>query len=116
MTDERYYAYIGQITNAFTPDTPIDSKELFAGRKSQVEKLISTISQKGAHAVLFGERGVGKTSLANSISDFLVFAGIFNSLRARVNCANGMSFEEIWRHIFKQFVFTQHDGETMTLD
>jgi histone H3/H4 len=27
-----------------------------------------------------------------------------------------MSFEGIWRHIFKQFVFTQHDGETLTLD
>src|SRR5580698_5647830 len=116
MNDEQYYRYFAQINGAFTPDTPIDGKDLFAGRKSQVGKLIGTIYQAGAHAVLFGERGVGKTSLANSIFDFLVFTGEFNYSRGRVNCAERMSFEELWRSIFKQFVFTGPNDESMTLD
>jgi Cdc6-like AAA superfamily ATPase len=116
MTDDEYYMSIAKVSGAFTPDAPIDSKELFAGRISQVEKLLSTITQKGSHAVLFGDRGVGKTSLANSISDFLVVAGIFNSSRARVNCAAKMTFEGIWRHIFKQLTFESPEGQILTLD
>ncbi len=81
-----------------------------------MDKVIGTIFQKGAHAVLFGERGVGKTSLTNTIFDFLAFATENSYLRARLNCADGMSFYDMWRSIFKQLVFTQPNGETTTLD
>lgn len=118
MDEQTRYRYIGQINGAFTPNTPIDARSLFAGRKKQVEKLISAIFQKGSHAVLFGERGVGKTSLARTIFDFLVLA--FNEAsgyhRAMLNSAEGMSFEDIWRTIFKQLTFEQNDGTTTTLD
>jgi Cdc6-like AAA superfamily ATPase len=114
-TDQQY-RYLAQINLAFTPDAPIDSRELFAGRKAQVSKVINTIFQKGAHAVLFGERGVGKTSLANTIFDFLVFTGDHDYSRVRVNCAKDMSFADLWRAAFRQLTFTQHDGGTLTLD
>jgi hypothetical protein len=116
MEDERKYRYIAEINLAFTPGSPIDSRDLFAGRKKQREKLMNTIFQKGEHAILFGERGVGKTSLANILFDFLVVIGKFNYQRARVNCAEGMDFDAIWRTAFKQLTFEQHDGETITLD
>ena len=107
---------IGRISSHFTPGSPIDSKELFAGRKRQREKLLSTIVQKGEHAILYGERGVGKTSLANTLFDFLVFMGKYKYYRAKVNCAENMSFEDLWRSIFKQLVFTNEDGSTFTVD
>jgi len=118
MTEQSKYRLIGQINRAFTPNTPIDSRSLFSGRTEQVEKLISAIFQKGSHAVLFGERGVGKSSLARTIFDFLVMAfddasGYYHAL---VNCAEGMSFEDIWRTIFKQLTFEQTDGIPATLD
>jgi hypothetical protein len=116
IAERRRFRLLAKISLAFTPGTPINSRDLFAGRRKQVEKLISTIFQPGAHAILFGERGVGKTSLANTLFDFLVFMGQSDYSRAKLNCASGMSFEEIWRCIFKQFTFTQHDGETATLD
>jgi Cdc6-like AAA superfamily ATPase len=116
MDEQEYYQFLAQVTTAFTPDAPIDSRDLFAGRKPQREKVMTTIFQKGAHAVLYGERGVGKTSLANILFDILVFMGKFNFVRARVNCADGMSFDAIWQSIFRQMTFTQSDGQTLTLD
>ncbi len=116
MTDERKYMCMAEINQAFTPGSPIDSRDLFAGRKRQREKLISTVFQKGEHAILFGERGVGKTSLANVLFDYLVIMGKFNYQRAKVNCSEGMDFDSIWRSIFKQLTFEQDDGSTVTLD
>src|SRR5438132_13610236 len=69
MDHQTRYRYIGQINTSFTPGAPIDSRELFAGREKQVDRVISIIFQKGSHPVLFGERGVGKTSLTNTIFD-----------------------------------------------
>ena len=116
MNDARRFVFIARISQAFTPGSPIDSKELFAGRRRQREKLLSTIFQKGEHAILYGERGVGKTSLANTLFDFLVIMGQFKYYRAKVNCSSDMSFEDIWRSIFRQLVFTGEDGTTTTVD
>jgi len=116
MNDDRKYKLIALISQSFTPGSPIDSRDLFAGRKRQREKLLSTIFQKGEHAILYGERGVGKTSLANTLFDFLVVMGKFKYFRAKVNCSGHMSFEEIWRSIFKQLVFTDEEGFTSTVD
>ncbi|MDE2242032.1 MAG: hypothetical protein KGK01_06175, partial [Bradyrhizobium sp.] len=42
---------------------PIDEEDLFAGRSSEVHRIIETVFSKSKHVVLFGEKGVGKTSL-----------------------------------------------------
>jgi hypothetical protein len=105
-----------KINAAFTPGAPIDSKDLFAGRIAQVQKVLNVVFQKGTHAVLFGERGVGKTSLANIIFDFLVYSGMSTYSRARTNCNETGTFDEIWRFLFRQLTFEQPDGITITLD
>jgi hypothetical protein len=118
MQEQTKYRLMGQINSALTPNRPIDSRSLFAGRKKEVEKLISATFQRGSHAVLFGERGVGKTSLARTIFDFLVLAfdDASGYRHALLNSAEAMTFEDIWRAIFKQLTFEQEDGTTTTLD
>jgi DNA polymerase III gamma/tau subunit len=59
----------GRGGEVFTPSAPIDNQALFAGRVNQLNRIIGAVSQRGQHAILFGERGVGKTSLANVLSD-----------------------------------------------
>src|SRR5271155_6097056 len=44
---------------------PIDEEDLFAGRLAEVNKILETVLSRSKHVVLFGERGVGKTSLSN---------------------------------------------------
>ena len=36
-----------------------------------MRRLIDAANQSGQRAIVYGERGVGKTSLANVLSDFL---------------------------------------------
>ena len=53
------------VRTVFTPHRPVQSVELFFGRQDEVQKLIATINTPGQHVLLFGDRGVGKSSLAN---------------------------------------------------
>src|ERR1700722_19841264 len=57
------------ITEAFSPHSPIDAEELFAGRIDILNDIIDAVFQKGCHAIIYGERGVGKTSFANILRD-----------------------------------------------
>jgi Cdc6-like AAA superfamily ATPase len=54
--------------------------------------------------ILFGERGVGKTSLANTIYDLLYSALAENDVRfARFNCYGSVQFSDLWRGILREF-------------
>jgi AAA domain-containing protein len=55
----------------FTPYAPITTPEFFIGRLAQIEQLVNQLRSPGRHAALFGDRGVGKTSLASVIPFFL---------------------------------------------
>jgi hypothetical protein len=114
MTEEQRLRLVAQVSGAFTPGSPIKAHDLFAGRTREVEKVLGTVFQPGQHAVLYGERGVGKTSLANTLFDFLVLMGRYNYQRARVNSAAGMNFEQIWKAVFKQLK-AKVDGEDIGL-
>jgi predicted ATP-dependent serine protease len=54
----------------FTASAPIDNQASFAGRVNQLNRIIGAVSQHGQQAVLFGERGVGKTSLMIELDQF----------------------------------------------
>lgn len=115
MDTVRKYLYFKKINEAFTPEAPINHRDLFAGRQRERDKVINTIFQRGAHVILFGERGVGKTSLANTIFDFLVMLGGTDFSMARVTCSQKMDFEEIWRIALRQLAIDL-DGQNTTLD
>ncbi|TWT45500.1 KAP family P-loop domain protein [Phycisphaerae bacterium RAS1] len=55
----------------FQPRTPISTRELFAGRWNQLQAVADAVGEIGLHVVIYGERGVGKTSLANVIRPVL---------------------------------------------
>ena len=61
-----------RVREVFTPHTPIHSLDLFFGRIVEVRSLIEHLNTPGQHALLFGDRGVGKSSLANIASDLLL--------------------------------------------
>lgn len=58
------------------------------------------MTTKGQHAVLYGERGVGKTSLV-SILGFLQFYKE-PLVTVRTNCGSGDSLSTLWRRAFEQ--------------
>ena len=61
-----------------------------------------SVSQLGLHTVLFGERGVGKTSLVNVLPEFLRNAGIQNLIVSKVNCDSTDNFSSIWSKALRE--------------
>lgn len=84
----------------FTPSSPVDEQSLFAGRTSQLRKILDAINQKGQHGIIYGERGVGKTSMANVLSSYLSPAAFV--LSPRINCDSTDSFETVFKKIFDE--------------
>ncbi|TMK68854.1 MAG: ATP-binding protein [Actinobacteria bacterium] len=82
------------VGEAFRPAAPIDRRSLFSGRSEQISELFSIAAQPGQHAVIFGERGVGKTSLAAVTAEMLKSA---NMLVARATCDVSDDFGSVWR-------------------
>ena len=91
-----------EAATVFQPRTPIDAREFFAGRFNHITSLVDAVVQKGLHVVIYGERGVGKTSLANIVRHVISF---FNKKRVivKTNASTTDSFETIWRKLFREF-------------
>jgi tRNA A37 threonylcarbamoyladenosine biosynthesis protein TsaE len=90
---------VGQV---FRPAAPVDDLELFAGREQQRSEVVGAVAQIGYHVGLYGERGVGKTSLAR------VLASIFDDLNldgfrsVMVNCYTESTFASLWADVFRR--------------
>ncbi len=94
-----------RVRTLFTPAAPIGEAELFAGRRTQIQRLFNAIAETGRHAVLFGERGVGKTSLANVFHE-LVSTGEDNPLLPIKKQAGPRdTFTALWRKVFRDMNF-----------
>ena len=101
----------------FTPAAPIDSMTLFRGRSAQVQMLLETVNQVGQHAIIYGERGVGKTSLASVLYEIVSKAVLSRFIFAHVNCDVEDTFASLWRKVFRELhvndrgqVTTGHHG------
>jgi Cdc6-like AAA superfamily ATPase len=81
------------IGEVFRPAAPIDRRSLFSGRAEQIAELFAIVGQPGQHAVIYGERGVGKTSLAAVTTEMLRSA---NMLVARATCDVSDDFATVW--------------------
>ncbi|MGH7987493.1 MAG: AAA family ATPase [Candidatus Binataceae bacterium] len=85
-----------EIGTVFSPGAPIDEGDLFAGRVYQIRELIDAVGQRGQHAFVFGERGVGKTSLANTFTKFM-HRPVSKLVATRVNCDGIDTFPHLWK-------------------
>ena len=88
-----------RVSQVFSPSAPVSQRDLFAGRTRQMEELVDTVYERGQHAVIYGERGVGKTSLASVMSQVLAQSG---ATVVRVNCDGADDFSSVWRKILAE--------------
>ncbi len=108
------------VAEAFRPAAPIDRRALFSGRADEIAELYSVVAQPGQHAVMYGERGVGKTSLASVVTEMLRGSGF---LVARATCDSSDDFSSVWRkalseiavsHTTQAVGFGSQESETST--
>lgn len=90
VTEERQ----ATLWEAFTPTRPKDWSRFFAGRREIMQSVITTIEQDQANVIIFGARGIGKTSLANVLAES---AGRADYQIVRCPCNSDVTFEDMFR-------------------
>src|ERR1700722_9645875 len=87
-----FYDRIKTLGRLFTPSPPITARALFAGRQEQMQTLIMVEAQAGQHAVVYGVRGAGKTSLAR-VAQLIIDPNV----QPYYVCHSDDTFASIWR-------------------
>lgn len=89
-----------QLPTLFSPGAPINDPVLLSGRVSQINQALSAVSQSGQHAIIYGERSVGKTSLA-SLMHLIWTEYIKDSeiISARIQCDSTDNFISVWQKV-----------------
>lgn len=90
------------LNKVFSPSSPIKKSDFFSGRITQIDKICDVINEDGRHAIVYGERGVGKTSFANIISESLT-----NIYPIKITCNKNDTFHTLWKQAFNQIQFSK---------
>ena len=101
MDDADLLDRMALVTQALRPAAPIDRRSLFAGRSEQISDVFAVVAQPGQHAVIYGERGVGKTSLAGVTAEMLGSADV---VTARATCNASDDFASVWQQVLDEIV------------
>ena len=109
-----------QLGEVFTPATPIQDADLFSGRSGLLLRIADAVSQRGMHCILFGERGVGKTSLANILPSFISATGT-ELIVASINCDTTDDYASLIHKLLQEISIVQRIqsvgfGEDFTFD
>lgn len=113
MTDEDWDALRFEASQVFSPSAPLDEADLFAGRSRELARMVEAVSERGKHVILFGERGVGKTSLANLFYK-LFPPSLRHVISIREQADPSDDFTTLWRKVFRDIdvQFTREDGQS----
>jgi Cdc6-like AAA superfamily ATPase len=90
------------LSEHFRPGTAINTKSLFSGRLGEIKSVISAVTQPGQHAIIFGERGVGKTSLGKVAAEMVKGYGYLTLQSGTINCDGLDNFASIWHKAFRE--------------
>jgi Cdc6-like AAA superfamily ATPase len=88
-----------QLRDLFTPAQPVTQRSRFAGRLDVLANLIEIIEEQRSHVVVYGERGIGKTSLMHILADL---ARESQYLVIYESCGSDSHFDEIFRSALRQ--------------
>lgn len=113
LTLEQSQALAAQAAKVFQPRTPITTKELFAGRWNELTTVADAVNQSGLHVVIYGERGVGKTSLSNVILPTIWALDHYGKegqpvpdrIVVKTVATSGDTFSSIWEKLFRELSF-----------
>jgi Cdc6-like AAA superfamily ATPase len=104
---DRFTAMRMKLRNAFTPAQPVADRRLFAGRSGILASMISAIEDQRLHLVLYGERGIGKTSLLHMLAEAAREA---RYIVVYSSCGSASNFQDTFRTAAADIPLLYHTG------
>ena len=95
---DRTSVSVRDLLDVFTPARPKIGARLLTGRRAELDRILSAVTDERCHVVLYSKRGRGKTSLANAAVEELRSRGV---VVARYTCHSSSSFQEIMRGLLR---------------
>jgi Cdc6-like AAA superfamily ATPase len=95
----------GLIAKGFTPSHPVARADMFAGRLTLLKSLIRSIEHQQLHIVIYGDRGIGKTSLLNVLTELATQA---RYLVTRIACSEEGDFTDVFRRVMATIPLLYH--------
>ena len=89
----------------FTPSQPVSDQDLFAGRNELLATIIRSVEHQKMHAILYGERGIGKTSLLHILA---LLARDARYVVRYATCGEDAEFSEIFLPILRDIPLLYH--------
>jgi energy-coupling factor transporter ATP-binding protein EcfA2 len=93
----------------------VDDKDLYSGRHGLIMDCIGALFQKGRHIAVYGERGVGKTSLAK-VLPAIVHQPEIQLIGVRIDCSTDDDFGTIWKRVFREMEEPPPEPEDLSPD
>ncbi len=104
---ERLALLRAKLLSAYTPARPVVDRRMFAGRTGIMQTLIHAIEEQRLHVVIYGERGVGKSSLLHLVSQAAKEASY---LVAYIDCGQRSEFDETFRALASHIPLMFHSA------
>lgn len=108
---DRFSLVRSKLRHAFTPSQPVADRRLFAGREDVLKTIIRSIEDQRLHVVLYGERGIGKTSLMHVLTQA---ASEARYIVVYTSCGANSTFDETFRAAAEQIPLLFHSGFSPT--
>lgn len=96
-----------KVRNAFTPAHPVLDPQMFSGRGRVLESMIRAVEDRRLHLVIYGDRGVGKTSLLHMLA---IAAREARYIVVYVSCGATSDFNETFRAVASEIPLLFHAG------
>ena len=108
---DRFSVVRAKLRHAFTPSQPVADRRLFAGRDDVLKTIIRSIEDQRLHVVLYGERGIGKTSLMHVLTQAATEA---RYIVVYTSCGANSNFDETFRAAATYIPLLFHSGFSPT--
>ena len=99
---------IERLSKSFSPTRPIALPDLLSGRLNLLYRLLDDMVTPSQHVLLYGTRGVGKTSIARVLAVLAQEADDPNGRRSIVvSCDSTDTYGSIWRKVFQEILLSE---------
>lgn len=94
-----------KLRHAFTPASPVQDVAMLSGRSEVLRNIIRAIEDLHLHVIVYGERGIGKTSLLHVLTQNARDAGYSVHY---ASCSEDVDIGELFRGVFQSIPLLYH--------